>query len=88
MKSEYASYEEALNKLNLQKLSERRITLATNFAKKCTKHNELQDMFPLNEKTDLNLRNTEKYKVKHARTARLYNSPIPVMQRLLNNLEE
>ena len=42
------SYKEALRKLKLVKLSERRETLCLNFALKCTKNESNKDMFPLN----------------------------------------
>ena len=44
----YLSYEEALEDLNLQSLSERRQLLCLKFAKKCLKHEKAKDMFPLN----------------------------------------
>ena len=88
LKHEYTTYEEALQKLKLQKLSERRVEQATSFAQKCTKHSRMKDMFPLNDKSNQNLRNIEKYEVKFARTARLFNTSIPAMQRLLNRLED
>ena len=43
----------------------------------------MEDIFPLKEKHN-NLRITEKYEVKFAHTARLQNSAIPALQRMLN----
>ena len=84
LKEEYTTYESALSRLNLQNLSERRKTLALRFAKKCTENDRFADLFPVNDKDHLNLRNPEKYDVKFARKLRLCKSSIPAMQRLLN----
>ena len=48
LQDNYLSYEEALEDLNLQPLSERRHLLCLKFAKKCLKHEKAKDMFPLN----------------------------------------
>ena len=81
----YTNYEETLEKLDLQPLSERREELCLKFAKKCLTNNKVKDMFPLSEKPhQMDLRNIEKYVVKHANTERLKKSAIPFMQRLLN----
>ena len=46
-------------------------------------------MFPINQKQhDIQIRNTEKYVVNHAKKERFKNSSIPYMQRLLNNDEQ
>ena len=84
LKEEYTDYSSALTRLNIQTLSERRKTLAKNFAKKCTKSEQFRNMFPLNNKQHVNLRNPEKYMVNFSRTLRLCKSSIPAMQRLLN----
>ena len=84
LKEDYSDYETALTRLNLQNLSDRRKTLALRFATKCTNNVRFTDMFPLNDKQHLNLRNPEKYLVNFARTLRLCKSSIPAMQRLLN----
>ena len=62
---QYTNYEEALEKLDLQPLSERREELCLKFAKKCLRNNKVKDMFPLSEKPhQMDLQNTEKYVVK------------------------
>ena len=43
----YGSYEDALNWSGLKTLKERRNNLSLTFAKKCTKHKETKNMFPL-----------------------------------------
>ena len=77
------SYENALMKLNLQSLEQRREELCLNFAKNCIKNEKLTDLFPENE-NQYDLRNTEKYKVLHANTERLRKSSVIHMQNLLN----
>ena len=83
LKDEYQSYNEALEKLNLQNLSDRRQMLARRFAEKCLKSDRFKDLFPLNDNT-IDVRNDEKFLVKFAHTDRLRDSSIPAMQRLLN----
>ena len=83
MKEDDQTYEDALEKLKLQNLSDRREMLALRFAKKCTKHERLKDWFPLNN-SSIKIRNGEKYKVNFASTGRLQYSAIPAMQKLLN----
>ena len=84
LKDEYQSYNEALEKLNLQNLSDRRQMLARRFAEKCLKSDRFKDLFPLNDNT-IDVRNDEKFFVKFAHTDRLRDSSsIPAMHRLLN----
>ena len=83
MKEEYQTYEDALERLKLQNLSDRREMLALRFAKKCTKHEKSKDWFPLNE-SSIKIRNGDKYKVNFASTGRLQYSAIPAMRELLN----
>ena len=83
LKDAYENYENALEKLKLQSLSERRDMLASRFANKCINNDRFQDLFPTTEH-GLNLRKKEKFKVKFASTQKLYKSSIPSMQRLLN----
>ena len=83
LKDEYQSYNEALEKLNLQNLSDRRQMLARRFAEKCLNSDRFKDLFPLNDNT-IDVRNDEKFFVKFAHTDRLRDSSIPAMQRLLN----
>ena len=83
---QYKNYEEALEKIDLQPLDERRDELCLKFAKKCLKSDKMKTIFPLNEKShDMDLRKTEKYFVKHANTERMKKSAIPFMQNLLND---
>ena len=78
LKEEYIEYNQALDYLELTELSTRREKMALNFAKKCVKSDRFLDLFPLNQS---DTRKSEMYKVQFAR---LQNSTLPAMQRLLN----
>ena len=82
--TEYTHYENALEKLGLEHLKERRHKLAKKFAKGCLKIDEMKDLFPKSNESEYNLRENEKYDVKFASTARLFNSAVPTLQRMLN----
>ena len=89
LQEKYHGYKNALNKLDLESLSERREQLCLKFAQKCVKNNKAKHMFPLNNKShNMNTRNTDKYQVQHANTGRLKDSSIIYMQNLLNANEE
>ena len=89
LQEKYNGYKNALNKLDLESLSERRELLCLKFAQKCVKNNKTKNMFPLNNKYhNMNTRNTDKYQVQHANTGRLKDSSIIYMQNLLNEHEE
>jgi hypothetical protein len=84
--NQFNNYEDALEKIDLQSLNERRDELCLKFAKKCLKSEKVKDIFPIREKPhEMELRSNEKYVVKHANTERLKKSAIPFMQRLLND---
>ena len=84
LKEEYTDHYSALLRLNLESLTERRQTLAKKFAIRCTRNENFKNLFPLNQRKNVNLRKQEKYEVKFSRTLRLCKSSIPTMQRLLN----
>ena len=79
LKDQYISYENALETLKLENLSQRRTKLCKRFALNSLRYEKSKDMFPLDKG-----RNRNKYKVNFARHSRLLNSAIPQMQRLLN----
>ena len=82
----YNSYENALIMLDHFRCTEKMLCLT--FAKRSAKHPKMKQMFPLNEKTnDMDTRNPGKYKVQHAFTDRLKDSPLIFMQNLLNENE-
>ena len=79
------AYENALLKLNLQTLEQRRKELSLNFAKDGIKNGTLNDLFK--EKTiehEREKRNTEKYEVLMANRERMKMSSVIHMQELLN----
>ena len=84
MGDKYENYENALEEINLQTLYERRENLCLTFAKKCLENEKMKDMFPLNYKSNIQVRNREKYEVTNAKTDRLKKSAIPYMQNMLN----
>ena len=85
LSDKYESYEIALEVANLETLKNRRNKLCMNFAKKCTKNGNNDDIFPLNP-SEVNTRSHEKYFVTTATTSRLARSAVPYMQKLLNTL--
>ena len=81
----YHNYSSALQRANLQSLSDRRKKLCLKFAKKCLNNEFTKDMFPIKKNfTNVNTRYHEKYDVHHALTERFKRSPIIYMQNLLN----
>ena len=72
-----------VNKLNLTTT-----TTTTSAFKKFTlqliKNERYTDWFPLREQVNHNLRTKNPYKELHAKTKRLYDSPLFTMRRLLN----
>ena len=88
LQEKYTGYKNALNRLEIESLAERRENLCLNFALKCTKNKKTVDMFPkVNRKHSMKTRNPEVYKVQFANTERLKKSPIIYMQKLLNDNE-
>ena len=88
LKEKYQGYKNALKKLDLLTLDERREELCLQFAIKCTKNPKTVEMFPRNlKKHIMQTRNPETFKVQFANTERLKKSPIIFMQKLLNEHE-
>ena len=86
LKDKYINYENAKIILNLDSLEERRHILCLKFAKNGIKHNNLNDLFPENDKIHkMKTRAVEKYKVQHANTERFKKSSIIAMQKMLNH---
>ena len=85
LKDSYQSYENALNKLDIETLEDRRKVLCLQFAKKCLNNNKMKQYLPKNQKTHImSTRNPEHFQVNHFNTGRLRDSPIIYMQKLLN----
>ena len=77
-------YDEALSRLNLDKLDKRREKLCLAFAKKCLKAEKVKEFFPVNEIKSIQTRNFERFKVNPFNTERYKKSSIPYLQSLLN----
>jgi hypothetical protein len=95
MGSEYQQYNSALELLGAERLSERRIQICINFAKKAMKHQQYKNWFaasPIQEPDSAKPRTRApqpkqlKCKPVPARTGRYYDSPIPYLSRLLNEI--
>ena len=85
LQDKYETYQNAMNILDMEKLSDRREELCLSFALKCLKNPKTANMFPENKKThQMETRDPEKYEVQHAHNERLKNSAIIYMQNLLN----
>ena len=82
----YEDYQEALLKIDLDTLYNRREDLSKNFAIKCVKseNEKTKNMFPIRNQQNKKTRKQEQYLVNFAYNKRLKNSAIPYMQRLLN----
>ena len=85
LKDAYISYEDAILKLDLLTLEERRRKLDLQFAKNGIKKNTLTDLFPVKEKLhSMTVRQEAKYETKFANTQRLKKSTIINLQSMLN----
>ena len=80
----YISYEVALEKLNQERLDDRRTNLSIKFAEKCVKSNQHKNLFPLNPNFRADMRRPQPYLEHNCHTSRYYNSPVPSLARLLN----
>ena len=88
LKDRYTTYQNGLNYLQMDKLSERRKQLCLKFAYKSLENSRLKDLFPVRKKKhEMNTRYQDKYEVQYAKTSRLQNSPVIYMQKLLNENE-
>ena len=75
--NKYKCYEQALNLLELEKLSERRKMLCLKFAQKAANHPRTKEMFSRNlRKHTMKTRNPETFRVHFAKNERTKNSPI------------
>ena len=86
----YVNYDDALNKLQLQSLGERRDAMAMclKFAKQCLKIEKMRDLFPRKvAHHEMAKRNSEVFDFVKPKTSRYQLSAIPVMQRMLDKAE-
>ena len=84
LKNTYTTYEEALLKLNIPTLDERRKELSLKFAKDCLKNEKFQNLFPKNCDREITTRHTEQYKVPFCHTNRMQNFALTEMKYQLN----
>ena len=85
LQNEYTDYTNALLKLNLLPLSERRKMLAVRFYEKSIQNKTLDDLFPLKEKEHMmKTRKEEKFQVVNSTKERLKKSSVVNMQSELN----
>ena len=82
--SNYVSYEDALKKLKMKTLSERRKILCLKFAKKASSHPEHKKWFVENHQSQNTRSKKPTYKPVCTRTERFMNSAIPYLTNLLN----
>ena len=93
MGDDYINYDNAVNYLGSEKLSDRRSNLCLSFALKCEKNPKYRNWFALSEPAEAPLSNTRsdkeskrtKYKPVATRTDRYMDSPIPYLTEILNN---
>jgi len=84
----YTTYEESLQKIDLESLETRRARLCNKFAKNCLQNDKTKNMFALNlKKHNMKSRTGDKFKVTFARRDRLKDSSIIYMQKELNKSE-
>jgi hypothetical protein len=85
LRENYTTYENALYKLDMDSLHDRRNILQLKFAKSGIKHDKLNDLLPKTENIcKMERRNIENFKVNFANTERLKKSSIISMQKQLN----
>lgn len=88
LKNNYTDYDQALARLELSPLQERRQDLLKSFTYKCLKNEKMQQYFIPNEKThNMKTRTQNKFKVFHSRTERLKKSSIIAMQNIANEAQ-
>ena len=87
LKQNYKNYTFALNSVNLLSLSERRLNICTQWAKKNINSDKMKQYFTKRSRVHtMKTRNIQQYNIQFAHTDRLKNSPVIYMQRLLNNI--
>ena len=88
LKERYCNYKDALRKLNIESLYDRREALLLRFAKKSLKLTQFRKLFPVKKQLhSMKTRNHQKFEVNSACTERYKKSSVPAMQRLLNDYD-
>ena len=89
LEEDFRSYKQALDFLQIQTLEARRKELTLKFAEVGILSGALSDLFPRKRKAHtMKTRKGDYYKQTYANTMRLQNSPVPAMQRMLNQKQE
>ena len=89
LKERYKGYQDALDKLGLVTLDERRSQMCLKFAKQCLKLDKMNGLFPRNQKNHvMEVRSSEFFKVVKAQTERFKKSAIPSMIKMLNDCQK
>ena len=70
----------------LESLEERRKKAVDKFALKLASNPRYTELFPIRPREQMRGRDSKKYLEKHAKTSRMYNSPVYYMRRRLNAL--
>ena len=82
----FTDYGQALDRLHLEALSDRRMYLCTQFIQKAFTSNLFTEWFPPpNRSHSMTLRSSRMVEDFHGPTKRFHNSPIPYLTRLLNS---
>ena len=88
LKSDYTSYQNALEIMRMQSLKDRRELLCLKFAKNCLKIDKFKKFFPLNSKSHIMpTRFSERYAAKKKASERYAKSALPNMIKLLNDYD-
>ena len=81
----HKNYKNALDVLGIETLDARRKLLSLRFAKTSIEDGILNDLFPkISKNHQMKTRSRDLFKVNHANTKRLKDSPVITMQRMLN----
>ena len=87
LSSDYTTYSDALEVLNLQSLVDRRIHICKEFAIKASSSERFSRWFPCSEfRSSMQLRKRAQFKPYRCKTDRFKNSPLPYLTSLLNEL--
>ena len=85
LEEDFKNYKQALSLLQIPTLQDRRKELTLRFAETGIMDGTLTDLFPkIRKRHTMETRKENVYKVTHANTSRLKNSPVITMQRMLN----
>ena len=85
----YMNYEDALMKLGLKSLEERREEMSLKFAKQCLRIEKMKRLFPRRVSChDMIKRGSDAFDIVKPKTSRYQLSAIPVMQKMLNDAEK